>query len=122
MGAVVGILMGEIARIVMQCQPEEVRVLFWDSKVCNAHKFLPKDYAQIGKLMQPKGGGGTTVSCIADWVATEKLKVKATIILTDTYFESNPRLVPGPILWGVLDRPNWTPPRGQALHLSSLQM
>lgn len=122
MGSVISVLLGEIARIAQQCQPPEVHVVFWDSAICGAQKFTQKDYAQIGKLLTPVGGGGTRLSVVADWVAKEKLKVKATIILTDTYFESAPRLVPGPILWGVFGRPNWAPPRGKAIYLSPMEM
>lgn len=122
MGSVIGVLLGEIARIAIQCQPEEVHVVFWDSEICATQRFTPKDYAGIAKLLKPAGGGGTTLSVVADWVEKEKLKPKATIILTDTYFEARPKLPTGPILWGVLDRSNWVPPRGKALHLSSLSM
>ena len=122
MGAVVGTLLGEIARICQQCQPEAVHVVFWDSEICNAQKFTSKDYAGIAKLLKPKGGGGTTLSVVADWVEEKKLRPRATIILTDTYFESNPRLPPGPILWGVVDRAGWTPPRGKKIDIDSMQL
>lgn len=122
MDSVIGVLLGEIAQICQQALPDEVHVVFWDTEICSEHKFTAKDYSSMAKLCKPAGGGGTTASVVADWVTRKGIKPKATIILTDGYIEPRPRLPEGPVLWGVVDNSRWVPPRGKALHLSSLDM
>ena len=122
MSGVLPIVFGEIARVCQQVLPESVRVVWWSDGIEGEQRFTPKDYANIAKLMKPRGGGGTTVSCVAQYIREKKLKFKATIILTDGYVESKYETPPGPLLWGVVDHSGWTPLRGKALHLQSLGM
>jgi len=120
MGGVYPVVFGEIARICQQMQPKLVRIIWWDAKVQAEQTFTTKDYANIAKLMKPAGGGGTTVSCVAQYIKAKSYKPKATIMLTDGYIESNYEAPAGPLLWGVVDNTRFVPLRGKALHISSV--
>lgn len=120
--SVYSVLMGELCRICQQVQPAKVTVLWWDTKVAASQTFTAKDYAQMGKLLKPAGGGGTTMSCVADWLQDKKLKPKATLFITDGYVEASPRLPPGPLLFGVIDNHSWRPPKGPAVHINSARL
>lgn len=111
---------GEIARICQEAQPQRVRVIWWGDHIEGEQVFEPKDYDKIRDLMQPKGGGGTTVSCVAKYVREKNYKPKATIMLSDGYVESQYDCVDGPLLWGIVDNENFVPIKGKVIHISSV--
>lgn len=111
------VVFGEIARIAQNTKPDSIRVLWWDTKVCADQEFKPSDYENIAKLMAPKGGGGTVVSCVADYIDDKKLKPKAVIMLTDGYIESDYRMASMPTLWGIVDNDDFVPRAGKVLRI-----
>ncbi len=111
---------GEIARICKEAVPSKVRVIWWGDHIEGEQVFEPKDYDKIRDLMQPKGGGGTTVSCVAKHVKAKGYRPKATIVLTDGWIESSYDCVDGPLLWGVVDNENFVPLKGKVIHISSV--
>ena len=110
---------GEVARVCQQANPAKVRVLWWDTAVQSEQVFTQKDYANIAKLQAPRGGGGTTVSCVARYIRDKRIKPKATIMLSDGYIESQYELAPGNLLWGIVDHTSFVPIRGKVLHIRS---
>jgi predicted metal-dependent peptidase len=122
MGGVYPVVFGEIARICQNANPAAVRILWWDTCVNSEQRFTPKDYAGISKLVKPQGGGGTTVSCVADYLSANKIKPKAVILLTDGYIESTYRVPDAPCLWGVVDNTAFRPLKGSVIHISSLTL
>lgn len=117
MGRIYPALFGEIAQVCKTATPSLVRVLWWDTKVHNEQTFTAKDYEAIGKLLKPEGGGGTTASCVAQYIQKQGYKPKAVIMCTDGYIEAAPQCFTGNLLWGVFGNERFTPPRGKVLHL-----
>lgn len=113
------ILFGELERLCQQVRPAKVRVLWWSDDVEAEQVFEPKDYPNLTKLIKPKGCGGTTVSCVARYVRERRYKFQASVYISDGYIESQYELVPGPILFAVLDNESFVPLRGQVLRLYS---
>lgn len=111
------IVFGEIARIAQHAKPDSVRILWWDTEVCGEQEFKPEQYEAIAKSMAPKGGGGTTVSCVADYIAEKKYQPKAVIYLTDGYIEHDYRVPSLPILWGLVDNDDYTPHTGKVVRI-----
>jgi predicted metal-dependent peptidase len=120
MTSVYPLVFGEIARIAQSVRPTSIRVIWWDTKVRGEQVFTVRDYDNIAKLMAPKGGGGTTVTCVARHVAQKRLKPKATIMLTDGYIEASYETVPGTLVWGVVCNPRFRPVRGRVLHIEEV--
>lgn len=111
---------GEIARICQEAQPIRVRVIWWGDRIEGEQVFLPKDYATIKDLMKPMGGGGTTVSCVADYVRKQRYRPRASIYLTDGLVEASYTVVDGPVLWGIVDNERFVPIRGKKIDISSV--
>lgn len=111
------VVFGEVARIVQNTRPDSVRMLWWDTDVCGDQVFKPEQYQDIATQLAPKGGGGTVVSCVADYVAEHKIKAKAVIMLTDGYIESDYRMTDMPTLWGVVDNDDFVPRAGKVLRI-----
>jgi predicted metal-dependent peptidase len=94
-----------------------VLVIWWDGKVQGTQKFGPADYGQLAQKLRAVGGGGTRVSCVAEYMAEHRIKPQATVILTDAYVEAAPKCPSGPLLWGVVGSARFAPARGKVLRI-----
>ena len=97
-------------------------MIWWDDGVQGEQVFEPKDYDKIATLLKPSGGGGTRLSCVAEYMKEMKLKPVATVILTDGMIASEYDLPDGPVLFGVVDNPGFVPRRGKKIDINSLRM
>ena len=122
MGCVYPVVFGEIARICETVRPESVRVLWWDSDVCGEQVFTEQNYNDLASLLKPAGGGGTYLSCVAEYIRDKEYKPKAVIYLTDGYIEHSYALPEVPCLWGVVDNKQFVPQRGKKLNINSLSI
>jgi predicted metal-dependent peptidase len=111
------VVFGEVARIAQNTRPDSIRMLWWDTAVCSDQVFKPDQYQDIATALAPKGGGGTVVSCVADYVAEHKIKAKAVIMLSDGYIESDYRMTDMPTLWGIVDNEDFMPRAGKVLRI-----
>lgn len=122
-GSMFGILpvvFGELAQICLSVRPERVRVIWWSDGIEGEQVFLPHEYDKIAQLVKPVGGGGTRVSCVAEYVREKQYKPKACIYLTDGYIESNYEVVDGcQVLFGVVDNDHFVPSKGKAVRIYS---
>lgn len=114
------IVFGEIARIAQNVLPTSIRVIWWDTQVAGEQVFTPRDYDKLAKAMHPKGGGGTTVSCVARHIREKRYKPKAVIYLTDGYIESSYEVAQGNVLWGIVGNKSFRPIRGKVLHIEEV--
>lgn len=122
-GSMYGILpvvFGEIAQICANVKPEKVRVIWWSDGIEGEQVFLPHEYDKIAQLVKPVGGGGTRLTCVAEYVAEKQYKPKAVIYLTDGYIESSYDVVPNTqVLFGVVDNDRFVPSKGKAVRIYS---
>ena len=94
--------------------PEQVRVLWWDTRVHGEQIFEPSQYSQIAQLMKPMGGGGTHVSCVSEYIIEREIKADCVIVFTDGYVESDVSWdINAPTLWLVTAARGFKPPKGQ---------
>jgi predicted metal-dependent peptidase len=119
MYGVLPVVFGEIAQICTNLKPEKVRVIWWSDGIEGEQVFLPHEYEKIAQLVKPVGGGGTRVSCVAEYIREQSYKPKATIILTDGWIESSYEAPEGQLLWGVVDNDHFVPSKGKAVRIYS---
>lgn len=101
----------ELVSICEVCEPEVLRVIWWDTEVRGVQKFGPGEYANILRMLKPAGGGGTRVGCVSEYIEKEKLKPECMIIITDGYVESSPNWTTTvPALWLVTRLRSFVPP------------
>jgi len=83
-------------------RPEIVDVIYWDSRVA-AHEVYEGDAVQtLAQTTKPKGGGGTRVTSMREYMEREDIKPEATIVFTDGYVEPDwGGQWPGPVLWAI---------------------
>jgi predicted metal-dependent peptidase len=105
----------ELASICNSCSPDKIRVLWWDTQV-HGEQIFRDDYSSIAKLLKPQGGGGTTVSCVNDYIKKESINAEAVLVFTDGYVEDNIRWeVSCPTMWMVTENRSFTPPTGKVV-------
>jgi predicted metal-dependent peptidase len=110
---------GELASICQSCEPEKVRVLWWDTKV-HGEQVFSENYDNLRKLLKPQGGGGTRVSCVSEYLTKKTVKADCIIIFTDGYLESGINWDTNvPTLWLVTSNKSFVPPRGQMVYIDN---
>lgn len=122
MSGIYPVVFGEIARLCQQVTPAAVRLLWWDVRIQGDQRFEPKDYHNLRNAMKPRGGGGTIVSCVAQYVAEKGYKPQAVIYMTDGYIESDYKVVDRPSLWVITDNPGFKPRKGKLLRLRASEV
>jgi len=103
----------ELVSICDLCQPEAVRVLWWDTEV-HGEQVFKDNYSDIAKLLKPLGGGGTHVSCVSDYLVKNKVKAECVLVFTDGYVESTINWkITDPTLWMITQHKGFEPPVGK---------
>ena len=100
--------------------PEKVRLIYWDNEVRKEEVYEQGDYENMHKLTRPEGNGGTVVSCVSNYLRTENIKAQAIVILSDgdlCYGDQGKWDIP--VMWCVIDAPNFRGEQGKTLHLDS---
>jgi predicted metal-dependent peptidase len=102
----------ELASICETCNPDKVRVLWWDTKV-HGEQVFEGNYNDIAKMLKPQGGGGTHVGCVSEYIIKSSINAEALVIFTDGYVENNPKWeVTTPTMWFVTQNSSFVPPAG----------
>lgn len=86
---------GHINRIIEQCRPSAIHVVYCDAAVAHVDQFTCED---LPIKLNPHGGGGTDMTRIFDWVEKEGLAPDTVVVLTDGYtpFGQAPNF---PVIW-----------------------
>ena len=114
--------LSEVASIAETVSPEAVRLLYWDTRVCGDETYEGEEVQNIVKSTKPKGGGGTTVECVPQYLQDKQIKAQCVIVLTDGYLGGSWGEWHHPLLWVILDNKNAVPSVGQAVHIKGHQM
>lgn len=102
----------ELASICEVCEPEKVRVLWWDTAV-HGEQVFENDYNNIAGLLKPLGGGGTHVGCVSEYIKKENLQAECVIVFTDGYVEHDIKWeISSPTLWMITQNKGLDIPMG----------
>ena len=115
-GAVFDKFVAGLASVLARVKPERVRILHWDTSVKHDEVITEDDYrdADLKEILNPRGGGGTCVSRVSDYIIKNNIEADCCLVFTDGYVESDPRWqVRIPTLWMVTDKRDFQPPAGR---------
>jgi predicted metal-dependent peptidase len=82
-GVVLNRFISEVASVMQNMNPEQVDLLYWDSNVAGHEVYGLNDADRMTSSTKPKGGGGTSPSCITAYMRKHKIDPVCAIILTD---------------------------------------
>lgn len=110
----IGQFLGEVQKICETVKPEGIDLLYWDTRVCQHEKYEQDQLDNLLSSTKPRGGGGTSPSCIPKYIKSHKLKPECAIILTDGYVDGWGKW-DCPTLWGITT--NITSGVGKTVHV-----
>tara|TARA_R110002124_G_scaffold135627_2_gene298581 strand:+ start:2298 stop:3482 length:1185 start_codon:yes stop_codon:yes gene_type:complete len=114
--------MSEIQGICATVHPEVIRLLYWDTRVCQDEKYDMQSLDGLVKTTKPKGGGGTNVECVPEYLTEHGVKPQAAIVLTDGYLGGSWGKWACPVLWCILDNKSAIPDTGKHVHITSQEL
>lgn len=109
--------LGEVKCVAEVVKPNRVRVLYWDTKIVADELYEGDAVADLIRSTKPAGGGGTDINCVCEYLANNKVKPQAVIVLTDGYLGSSWGKWSVPILWCILNHKSAKPTVGQTVHI-----
>lgn len=114
--------LSEVKGVCDTVKPAKVRLLYWGCSVVGDESYAMHELDQLVTSTKPKGGGGTDVTCVTEYMAKKSIKPQATIVLTDGYLYAGWGEWTCPVLWAVLDNKHALPDVGKAVHITSRDM
>ena len=114
--------LSEVKGVCDTVKPSKVRLLYWGCRVVGDESYAMHELDQLVTSTKPKGGGGTDVTCVTEYMAKKSIKPQAAIILTDGYLYAGWGEWTCPVLWAVLDNKHALPDVGKAVHITSRDM
>jgi predicted metal-dependent peptidase len=104
---------GHMSRIIEQCNPERVHVLYVDTQVCKHQVFEQGEEVTL----EFYSGGGTDMEAGFDFIDKEGINPEVFVCLTDGYTDFNVAKAPSyPVLWCISS--DITAPYGENIHFS----
>ena len=112
----------EIVGIADTVHPEAIRILYWDTSVCGDERYEPHEFANMAQSTKPKGGGGTAVERVPEYLREKQIKAQVVIVLTDGYLGGSWGQWQHPLLWAILDNERATPDCGKTVRIKSHEL
>ncbi len=110
--------LSEVKGIADEVRPERVDLLYWDSEVAGHEEYDEAMVANIVSSTKPRGGGGTSPSCVTDYIKAKGIKPECVVMLTDGYVGSDwGGDWPCPVLWCIVGGNNDIAPVGKTVHV-----
>jgi predicted metal-dependent peptidase len=119
-GAILDRFLSEVSAIMENVNPEQVDLLYWDSEVAGHEVYGLNDADKMRHSTKPKGGGGTSPSCVTKYMRKHKIDPVCAIVLTDGFVGSDwGGSWNCPVLWTIVGNQNANPTIGSAIHMEN---
>jgi predicted metal-dependent peptidase len=111
--------LSEVKGVAEEVNPDKVDLIYWDSEVAAHEEYEGDgDVANIVSSTRPKGGGGTSPSCISSFLDNKKIVPECIIILTDGHVGSDwGHGWTAPVLWTIVGGNTVVAPNGKTVHV-----
>ena len=93
----------EVSGIAEEVKPSQVDLIYWDSRVAAHEEYTEHMVGDIINSTKPKGGGGTSPSCISAYLKEKRIEPECIIVLTDGHVgEDWGSDWTAPVLWAIV--------------------
>jgi len=118
----ISVILTETKEICDTVHPDKVRMLYWDTQVCQDEEYDQHELDDLVKSTKPAGGGGTSVECVPEYITAKGIKPQAVVVITDGYLGGSWGQWSCPVLWVIIDNKSAKPDVGVAVHVKSGDM
>ena len=110
--------LSEVKGIAEEVSPELVDLIYWDSRVAAHETYTESEVPNIVSSTKPRGGGGTSPSCVSDYLKKEQIVPQCVIVLTDGYVGNDwGNDWPAPVMWAIVGGNDVVAPNGKTIHI-----
>jgi predicted metal-dependent peptidase len=109
--------MSVVRNIIETLAINNVHVIYWDTEV-RSHEVYGETAIPLSELVnttKPKGGGGTNVTCVPEYIEQNNIQAEGVVVLTDGYLWGGWGTWTMPVLWAVLNNREVKPSVGKKL-------
>ena len=108
----------EVRGIAEEVKPSQVDLIYWDSEVAAHEEYSEHMVSDIINSTKPKGGGGTSPSCVSEYLKAKAIEPECIIVLTDGYVGSDwGSDWTAPVLWAIVGGNDVIAPNGKTVHV-----
>lgn len=109
--------MSVVRNIIETLAINNVHVIYWDTEV-RSHEVYGETAIPLSELVnttKPKGGGGTDVTCVPEYIEQNNIQAEGVVVLTDGHLWGGWGTWTMPVLWAVLNNREVKPSVGKKL-------
>lgn len=111
--------LSEVKAIADEVTPDKVDLLYWDCEVAGHEEYDSSTVGSIVDSTKPRGGGGTSPSCVSAYLKDKGIKPECIIVLTDGYVGNDwGGEWDAPVLWTIAGNTNAVAPNGRTVHIN----
>lgn len=115
--------LSEIKSICEEVRPSNLHLLYWDTRIANHEQYTESNLDMLTTSTRPKGGGGTTPSCIAKYMKENHINAELCVVFTDGCVGADWGGPAGdwvsPVLWAIADNETAVPAFGSAVYIKT---
>ena len=112
--------LSEVKAIAEDVNPEVVDLLYWDCDVAGHEVYEGSEVSNIVQSTKPRGGGGTSPSCVSTYLKEKAIKPECIIMLTDGYVGNDwGSEWTAEVLWCIVGGNDEVAPNGKTVHVET---
>ena len=110
--------LSEVKGVAEEVYPEKIDLIYWGSSVVGHEEYEGTAVSGITDSTKPQDGGGTSPSCVSEYLKEKDIKPDCIIVLTDGYVGDDwGNDWTAPILWTICGGNDVVSPNGKTIHI-----
>ena len=110
--------LSEVKGIADEVNPEKVDLIYWDSNVAAHEEYEANNVSSIVDSTKPQGGGGTSPSCVSEYLKDKNIVPECIVMLTDGHVGNDwGNEWTAPVLWVLVGGNEDVAPNGKTIHV-----
>ena len=107
----------EMVAITKMVRIDKIHLIDWDGSVESHQELTSDEFADAPAVQQVHGGGGTSPTCVSDYLKEKKIKPDAVVMLTDGEIYGDWGKWESPVLWLITNKGKITAPVGKTINV-----